>query len=88
MALSEQGPLRVYELQARLAWEQSRLSHQLRRMEQRGLIAKEPGALIRVTDLGREQIAAAREAGGGVRPAPRDRGNRLRYTVPPTDCSR
>ena len=36
VALSERGPLRINELGEALAWEQSRLSHQLRRMRGRG----------------------------------------------------
>lgn len=36
VALSEQGPQRMFELAEELAWEQSRLSHQLRRMRERG----------------------------------------------------
>jgi len=47
-------------LRCGLEWEKSRLSHQLRRMQGRGLITKEPGAVINLTDKGREQIAAAR----------------------------
>lgn len=55
------GSVRSVAVRCGLEWEKSRLSHQLRRMEERGLITKAPGALIRVTDRGREQIAAARE---------------------------
>ncbi|MEV0895979.1 MarR family winged helix-turn-helix transcriptional regulator [Actinoplanes sp. NPDC049802] len=60
--LSQAGEesVRSVALRCGLEWEKSRLSHQLRRMEERGLIAKEPGAMIRVTGRGREQIAAAR----------------------------
>jgi len=35
------GRLRAYELGAALQWEKSRVSHQVRRMEQRGLVARE-----------------------------------------------
>src|ERR1700682_2126061 len=38
VALSERGPQRINELGEALAWEQSRLSHQLRRMRGRGLV--------------------------------------------------
>src|SRR5437016_10912479 len=38
VALSEQGPQRINELGEVLGWEQSRLSHQLRRMRGRGLV--------------------------------------------------
>ncbi|MDI6104042.1 MarR family transcriptional regulator [Actinoplanes sp. NEAU-A12] len=58
---STQTSVRSVALRCGLAWEKSRLSHQLRRMEQRGLIEKAPGAVIRLTDKGRAQIAAARD---------------------------
>jgi DNA-binding MarR family transcriptional regulator len=64
LSFLEQSPetsVRSVALRCGLAWEKSRLSHQLRRMEQRGLIEKAPGAVIHLTDLGREQIAAARD---------------------------
>jgi len=60
-----QGRLRPYELQRALDWEQSRLSHQLRRMQQRGLVTREAcpedarGAYVVVTETGRRAIAAA-----------------------------
>lgn len=57
---SAQTSVRSVALRCGLAWEKSRLSHQLRRMEQRGLIEKSPGAIIHLTGRGREQIAAAR----------------------------
>lgn len=40
VALSERGPLRITELARLLGWEQSRLSHQLRRMRARGLVER------------------------------------------------
>ena len=40
VALSERGALRMYELGDALAWEQSRLSHQIRRMRDRGLVSR------------------------------------------------
>ena len=40
VALSEGGPQRISELSEVLGWEQSRLSHQLRRMRDRGLVAR------------------------------------------------
>lgn len=58
---SPQTDVRSVALRCGLAWEKSRLSHQLRRMEQRGLIEKAPGAVIRLTGNGRAQIAAARD---------------------------
>jgi DNA-binding MarR family transcriptional regulator len=57
---SPEGTLRSVALRCGLDWEKSRLSHQLRRMEQRGLVTKEAGAVVRLTAKGREQIAAAR----------------------------
>ncbi len=57
---SQEGTMRSIALRCGLEWEKSRLSHQLRRMEQRGLITKNAGAVIELTDRGREQIAAAR----------------------------
>ena len=58
---SAETSVRSVALRCGLAWEKSRLSHQLRRMEQRGLIEKSAGAIIRLTDKGRSQIAAARD---------------------------
>ena len=65
VALSEQGPLRMFELTEVLAWEQSRLSHQLRRMSSRGLVARHGGdddrrgVIVGLTDAGRAALAAA-----------------------------
>ncbi len=62
---SEQGRLRPYELVEQLQWEQSRLSHQVRRMESRGLVAREDcpsdarGSVIALTPHGRETIEEA-----------------------------
>jgi DNA-binding MarR family transcriptional regulator len=58
--------VRALALRCGLEWEKSRLSHQLRRMEARGLITREEctednrGAVIRVTDTGRKLVAEAR----------------------------
>ena len=41
VALSERGPLRITDLGELIGWEQSRLSHQLRRMRGRDLVARE-----------------------------------------------
>src|ERR1035441_8971367 len=38
-----EGRRRVFELASALAWEQSRVSHQLARMQRRGLIARPGG---------------------------------------------
>jgi DNA-binding MarR family transcriptional regulator len=56
---SPEEPVRALALRCGLEWEKSRLSHQLRRMEQRGLVVREScaednrGAVIRVTAAGR-----------------------------------
>jgi DNA-binding MarR family transcriptional regulator len=58
--------VRALALRCGLEWEKSRLSHQLRRMEARGLITREEctednrGSVIRVTDTGRKLAAEAR----------------------------
>lgn len=38
---ADEGRLRVTDLAARIGWERSRLSHQLRRMAERGLLARQ-----------------------------------------------
>ncbi len=59
------GRLRPYELVRTLAWEQSRLSHHLSRMEKRGLVERQEcasdrrGAFVVLTPTGREAIEAA-----------------------------
>ncbi|GAA2515906.1 MarR family winged helix-turn-helix transcriptional regulator [Pilimelia columellifera] len=59
------GRRRPYELQQDLDWEQSRLSHHLGRMQKRGLVCRQEcpsdgrGAVITITDAGRQAIAAA-----------------------------
>ncbi|GIH51535.1 MarR family transcriptional regulator [Microbispora rosea subsp. rosea] len=61
----EEGRLRPYELQRDLQWEQSRLSHQLTRMQRRGLVRREEcvddgrGAYVVITEQGRRAITAA-----------------------------
>jgi DNA-binding MarR family transcriptional regulator len=70
VVLSEapEGRLRVFEVAAALAWEQSRVSHQLARMQRRGLIAREDcasdarGALAVLTEAGRATIERAAPA--------------------------
>ena len=67
VALTDQpdGRLRLFALGRRIGWEKSRLSHQVARMETRGLVKKEKcdsdrrGAYVVVTGHGMEQIAAA-----------------------------
>jgi len=61
----DDGRVRVMELARALQWEKSRLSHHLRRMQQRGLVAREEcpsdarGAFIVLTAAGRAAIEAA-----------------------------
>jgi DNA-binding MarR family transcriptional regulator len=65
VALSERGPQRINELGEVLAWEQSRLSHQLRRMRGRGLVERHGsgddrrGATVDLSDSGRAALDAA-----------------------------
>jgi DNA-binding MarR family transcriptional regulator len=65
VALSERGALRINELADALGWEQSRLSHQLRRMRDRGLVLRHGtgedrrGAVIELTDGGRSAVETA-----------------------------
>jgi DNA-binding MarR family transcriptional regulator len=65
VALSERGPLRINELGEALAWEQSRLSHQLRRMRGRGLIVRNGsdddrrGAIVELTESGHTALKLA-----------------------------
>ncbi|SDD11759.1 MarR family winged helix-turn-helix transcriptional regulator [Actinokineospora iranica] len=59
------GVLRMRELGRSVDWDRSRLSHQVRRMEKRGLVAREDcaedarGSMVRLTDAGRAAIEAA-----------------------------
>ena len=70
VALSEApaGRLRVFEVADTLSWEQSRVSHQLARMQRRGLIAREDcasdarGAFAVLTEAGRAAIEQAAPA--------------------------
>lgn len=70
VALSEapEGRLRVFEVTDALAWEQSRVSHQLARMQRRGLITREGcatdarGAFAVLTTVGRAAIEQAAPA--------------------------
>lgn len=63
---SPDDSVRALALRCGLEWEKSRLSHQLRRMEVRGLVIREDcaednrGSVIRVTDAGRKLAAEAR----------------------------
>lgn len=64
-ALLEHSAVRSGELAADLGWEKSRLSHQLRRMEARGLIERREcatdmrGTWVVLTPAGRETVDAA-----------------------------
>ncbi|GAA1866506.1 MarR family winged helix-turn-helix transcriptional regulator [Asanoa iriomotensis] len=57
--------LRVRDLASWTGWDRSRISHQLRRMEERGLITREDvaddarGTMVRLTDKGYEITVAA-----------------------------
>lgn len=70
VALSEapEGRLRVFEVADALAWEQSRVSHQLARMARRGLLTREGcatdarGAFAVLTTVGRGAIERAAPA--------------------------
>jgi len=70
VALSEapEGQLRVFEVTDALVWEQSRVSHQLARMQRRGLITREGcatdarGAFAVLTTAGRAAIERAAPA--------------------------
>lgn len=61
----EDGRRRAFELGERLGWEKSRLSKQVNRMEQRGLVVREEceedrrGAYIAITTQGRRAIEDA-----------------------------
>jgi DNA-binding MarR family transcriptional regulator len=59
------GLVRARELGSGLGWDRSRLSHQIRRMEKRGFVAREEcetdarGSMVRLTPEGRKAIEAA-----------------------------
>ena len=62
---SADGMVRARDLGREIYWDRSRLSHQVARMEKRGLVAREEceadarGAMIRLTPAGRTAIEAA-----------------------------
>jgi len=70
VVLSEaaEGRCRVFEIASALAWEQSRVSHQLARMQRRGLVARQEcpsdarGAFVVLTGTGRAAIEQAAPA--------------------------
>jgi DNA-binding MarR family transcriptional regulator len=65
VALSEYGPQRISDLGEILVWEQSRLSHQLRRMRSRGLVERHGSdddrrsAIVEISTGGLQALATA-----------------------------
>src|SRR2546423_13395454 len=65
LSAAPDGMLRARELGREILWDRSRLSHQLGRMEKRGLLVREEcaedarGAMVRMTDAGRAAIQRA-----------------------------
>lgn len=68
VALDESPGCRMNDLGDHLGWEQSRVSHQLRRMRDRGLVDRHNadddrrGAIVELTGQGRAALAAAAPA--------------------------
>ena len=66
LAALGKGEMRQQSLAQMMDWDKSRLSHQLTRMKERGLIKRRSGGkntvLVVLTKLGREKLAAARPA--------------------------
>lgn len=60
-----EGRIRPRDLGRAVDWDRSRLSHQIRRMQERGLVVREEcctdgrGAFVVITDRGREAIKSA-----------------------------
>ncbi|WP_030856197.1 MarR family winged helix-turn-helix transcriptional regulator [Streptomyces sp. NRRL S-37] len=54
------GALRQSELATSLGWDRTRVSHQLTRMDKRGLVTREraAGVTVALTDAGRQAVAA------------------------------
>jgi DNA-binding MarR family transcriptional regulator len=65
LSSAEDGLLRTRDLGKSVGWERSRLSHQVSRMEKRGLVVREEcpsdarGSMVRITPAGREAIESA-----------------------------
>jgi len=65
LAEAPHTPVRAIALRCGLQWEKSRLSHQVRRMEERGLIRRDlcptdnRSFEVAITDAGREKVSAA-----------------------------
>lgn len=68
VALDESPGCRMTDLGGRLGWEQSRVSHQLRRMRERGLVDRHDAdddrrsAIVELTSEGRAALATAAPA--------------------------
>lgn len=66
LAEAQTESVRALELRCGLEWEKSRLSHQLRRMEQRGLVVRSEcaednrGSVVTLTSAGRAIVEEAR----------------------------
>jgi DNA-binding MarR family transcriptional regulator len=66
LAETQSESVRAMELRCGLEWEKSRLSHQLRRMEQRGLLSRNEcaednrGSVVTITPAGRAIAAEAK----------------------------
>ena len=67
LAESSATSVRAMELRCGLEWEKSRLSHQLRRMQQRGLVDRAGcdddgrASMVQITAVGRDVLGRARE---------------------------
>jgi DNA-binding MarR family transcriptional regulator len=65
LSTAPEGMLRARELCTEIGWDRSRLSHQVTRMEKRGLVARQEcaedgrGSMVRLTDAGRAAIEGA-----------------------------
>jgi DNA-binding MarR family transcriptional regulator len=68
LSTASAGVIRTRELGTEIGWDRSRLSHQISRMERRGLVAREEcvedgrGSMVRLTDAGRSAIEGAAPA--------------------------
>ncbi|MGK5738058.1 MarR family winged helix-turn-helix transcriptional regulator [Micromonospora sp. URMC 103] len=68
LAEADRHALRSRDLRDELQWEKSRLAHQIRRMEQRGLVVRDEcpedgrSAIVRLTDAGLAGVRRAAQA--------------------------
>jgi DNA-binding MarR family transcriptional regulator len=64
LAAIGKGEMRQHALASMMAWDKSRLSHQLTRMQERGLVERRRAdgktVLVVLTKMGREKVDAAR----------------------------